>query len=87
MRLQGPQPTIKAKTKGFVMIALTKHARKRARQRCPDLSENGFRDLAEFVMNCGKVISCKDGSIRYRFSGKTYVIDKRGEKPRVVTVF
>jgi len=69
------------------MIALTEHARKRGRQRCPDFSDNDLRDMAEFVMNCGRVISSRDGSIRYQFSGKTYVIDTRGEQPRVVTVF
>ena len=68
-------------------MVLTKHARKRARQRCPGFSDNDLRDMAGFVMNCGKIISSRDGSIRYRFSGKTYVIDKRGKQPKVVTVF
>ena len=68
-------------------IGLTKHARKRAELRFPDLSEQDCRKMADLVMKCGKFMSARNGCSKYRFSGKTFVIDKQGEYPVVVTVF
>ena len=68
-------------------IGLTKHARKRAEVRFPDLSEQDLGKLADLVIKCGKIVSGRNGCSKYRFSGKTFVIDKHGEYPVVVTVF
>ena len=68
-------------------IGLTKHARKRAEVRFSDLSEQDLGKMAGLVIKCGKILPSRNGCSRYRFCGKTFVIDRHGEHPVVVTVF
>lgn len=67
-------------------VRISKHAKRRLRQRHPGMTGKDCADLVTMAIKCGAVSLGKNGCKKYKFLNKEFVIDDKNGFPLVVTV-
>lgn len=67
-------------------IQVSRHAKRRARQRHPDYTIGELSVMAALARSCGATGPGKNGCRRYKYLGREFVFDEKQREPVLVTV-